>query len=94
MKITFLTVALLASLITFGQEPVTWKITASRKTDSLYELVVKGNPAKGWHIYADIDTVEGLEPVILKWDWFYKKKNRNIPLLPPLSEILYLPISV
>jgi thiol:disulfide interchange protein len=68
MKITFLTVALLASLITFGQEPVTWKITASRKTDSLYELVVKGNPAKGWHIYADIDTVEGLEPVILKWD--------------------------
>lgn len=68
MRIKLLIIALLSSVITFGQVPVKWQITAGKVTDTLYELQVKGTLEKGWYVYAENVADEGLETVQLKWD--------------------------
>jgi len=68
MRITLLIFALLASLITLGQEPVKWQVTAGKTEGTSYELRVKGIPAEGWYVYAERVAEEGLESVQLQWD--------------------------
>src|SRR5437773_2599809 len=66
MKCKFLSIALLISLITLGQEsPVKWKISIKRTAEAHYMIQAEGQVSTGWHVYAEPDTVLGLEPVTL-----------------------------
>lgn len=54
------------------QLPVTWKVSASRQQDGLYQLKTVITIQDGWHVYAQPDAGLGLEAVQLNWD------NENI----------------
>jgi thiol:disulfide interchange protein DsbD len=66
-KIFSLLFAILFCLVTFSQDSLVWKISAKKITDSTYQITANSTIAKGWHLYANNSTVEGLEESNVKF---------------------------
>jgi len=43
---------LLITLVSFGQNPVTWQVSSSDLGDNTYEVKIEADLEKGWHLYS------------------------------------------
>ncbi len=70
MSLIFLTSLSLAGLA--QNNPGEWNIISDKTGKNIYTLRVTAAVAKGWYIYAEDDTVNGLNAITISWD------NENI----------------
>src|SRR5437016_237423 len=69
MKKLLLILLLFFEFTGFSQSaPVQWELNVERNSPNSYTIILKGQVAKGWHVYADVDTALGLEPVSIQWE--------------------------
>jgi len=52
MKKIFSVVILFISLISFGQNPISWQVSSIDLGDSSYEIKIEADLEKGWHLYS------------------------------------------
>ena len=55
------------SFFSFSQENVIWKVAAKKIADSTYEITAKTTVPKGWHLYNNNPTQEGLSNLKLTY---------------------------
>lgn len=86
-KVFFSFIAVFTFLIVNAQSTgLIWKIKANKIADSTYEITATTNVEKGWHLYGNNPTIEGLEQV----KFVYQLEN-----IIPLNEISFnKPVSI
>jgi len=60
MKKLFSVLLLLISIVSFGQNPVSWQVSSTIIGDSAYEIKIEADLDKGWHLYSQfLESDEG-----------------------------------
>jgi len=60
MKKIFSVLLLLISIVSFGQNPVSWQVSSTILGDSAYEIKIEADLDKGWHLYSQfLESDEG-----------------------------------
>ncbi len=80
-KVLFSFIAIFTILFASAQSNgLDWKVTSKKIVDSTYEIIAKTQVEKGWHLYGNNPTIEGLENIQI----LYKLEN-----ITPISELSF-----
>ena len=80
-KVLFSFIAIFTILFASSQSSgLEWKVTSKKIADSTYEIIAKTQVEKGWHLYGNNPTIEGLENIQI----LYKLEN-----ITPVSELSF-----
>ena len=82
MKKIFSVVLLFISLISFGQNPVSWQVSSIDLGDSAYEIKIEAELEKGWHLYSQfLESDEGPLSTYITYE------NSNFELIGKTEEV-------
>jgi len=82
MKKIFSVVILFISLISFGQNPISWQVSSIDLGDSSYEIKIEADLEKGWHLYSQfLESDEGPLSTYITYE------NSNFELIGKTEEV-------
>ena len=82
MKKIFSVLLLLISIVSFGQNPVSWQVSSTILGDSAYEIKIEADLEKGWHLYSQfLESDEGPLSTYITYE------NSNFELIGKTEEV-------